>query len=77
MFSRCSISHRTLHLQRTVLFRGMVLRDRIQDAIENGQRNLHVLQLFHNWCRHVQARKQGVGLVEQELSRLADRAHVA
>lgn len=41
------------------------MRDRIQDAIENGQRNLHVLQLLHNWCGHVQARKQGVGFVEQ------------
>jgi hypothetical protein len=41
------------------------MRDRIQDAIENGQRNQHILQLVHNWCGHVRARKQGVGLVEQ------------
>jgi hypothetical protein len=54
-----------MQLQRAALFRGMTMRDRIQDAIENGQRNLHVLQLLHNWCGHVQARKQGVGLVEQ------------
>ena len=41
------------------------MRDRIQDAIENGQRNQHVLQLLYNWCGHVRAKKQGVGLVEQ------------
>ena len=41
------------------------MRDRIQDAIENGQRNQHVLQLLYNWCGHVRARKEGVGMVEQ------------
>jgi len=41
------------------------MRDRIQEAIENGQRNQHVLELLHNWCGHVQARKQGVGMVDQ------------
>jgi hypothetical protein len=41
------------------------MRDRIQDAIENGQRNQHVLQMLYNWCGHVRTRKQGVGLVEQ------------
>jgi hypothetical protein len=41
------------------------MRDRIQDAVENGQRNLRVLELLHNWCGHVQVRKHGVGMVEQ------------
>jgi hypothetical protein len=43
---------------------GVSLRDRIQEAIENGQRNQKALELLHNWCGHVRARKHGRGMVE-------------
>jgi hypothetical protein len=40
------------------------MRDRIEEAIANGQRNQRVLELLHNWCGHVRARKDGRGMVE-------------
>src|SRR6185312_14294801 len=42
------------------------MRDRIEDAIAVGERNKRTLELVHNWCGHVRARRHGgIGMVEQ------------
>jgi hypothetical protein len=42
------------------------MRDRIEDAIAVGERNQRTMELVHNWCGHVKAKRHGgIGMVEQ------------
>lgn len=42
------------------------MRDRIEDAIAVGERNKRTMELVHNWCGHVKAKRHGgIGMVEQ------------
>ena len=42
---------------RVPTMRRQAMRDRIEEAFANGQRNQKALRLLHNWCGHVQVRR--------------------